>query len=34
MGILCYECLIGQVPFKVYTMMNINRIVDDDLSFP
>lgn len=33
-GTICYECLIGMVPFKVYSLMNLNRIVNDELNFP
>ena len=26
-GMMTYECLLGKVPFKVYTQMDLNRIV-------
>jgi serine/threonine protein kinase len=33
-GMMTYECLLGKVPFKVYTEMDLNRIVTDEVTFP
>ena len=33
-GILTYECLMGIAPFKVYSQLNMRRIVEDELTFP
>lgn len=34
MGATTYECLIGMAPFKVYSLMNLDRIVTDEVKFP
>lgn len=34
LGMITFECLIGMAPFKIYSMMNLDRIIHDDIDFP
>ena len=31
---MAYECLIGRIPFKIYSEFDLNRIVSDEVTFP
>lgn len=31
---ITFESLIGMAPFKIYSMMNLDRIIHDDIDFP
>jgi serine/threonine protein kinase len=33
-GLMAYECLLGRIPFKIYSEFDLNRIVSDDVTFP
>jgi serine/threonine protein kinase len=33
-GLMAYECLIGRIPFKIYSEFDLNRIVSDEVTFP
>lgn len=33
-GMMAYECLLGKIPFKIYSEFDLKRIVEDEISFP
>jgi serine/threonine protein kinase len=33
-GILTYELIIGKIPFKIWSELELSRICDDEIEFP
>lgn len=33
-GMMTYECLLGKIPFRIYSVLDLNRIVEDEIKFP
>lgn len=33
-GMMTYECVLGKIPFRIYTEMDLDRIVSDEITFP
>lgn len=33
-GMMTYECLLGKIPFRIYSELDLNRIVEDEIKFP